>query len=103
VDFSVQASILGVNSLFQFFQVFGSLVSTPLRVSDHFYGTGQSFLFRLKPEFQLFKWTGENMYFIKGNTESLSIGAGEYVFQFFNFSIFQFFNFSICTVPVSKI
>lgn len=58
-------------------QVFGALTSCALQVSDHFYGTGESLLFRFSPEFQVYNWTGENLYFIKGNNESLSIGAGD--------------------------
>ncbi|XP_044743492.1 oxidation resistance protein 1 isoform X3 [Chrysoperla carnea] len=57
--------------------VFGALTSCALKVSDHFYGTGESLLFRFSPKFQVFNWTGENLYFIKGNNESLSIGAGD--------------------------
>ncbi|GLH04467.1 Nucleolar protein c7c, putative, partial [Gryllus bimaculatus] len=57
--------------------VFGALTSCALKVSDHFYGTGESLLFRFSPEFQVFNWTGDNMYFIKGNNESLAIGAGD--------------------------
>jgi len=58
-------------------QVFGALTSCSLHVSDHFYGTGESLLFRFTPRFQSFNWTGDNLYFIKGNNESLAIGAGE--------------------------
>nr|CAD7588673.1 unnamed protein product [Timema genevievae] len=57
--------------------VFGALTSCAMKVSDHFYGTGESLLFRFTPEFQVFPWTGENMYFIKGNNESLAIGTGD--------------------------
>ncbi|XP_017782920.1 PREDICTED: uncharacterized protein LOC108567137 isoform X17 [Nicrophorus vespilloides] len=57
--------------------VFGALTSCALQVSDHFYGTGESLLFRFSPQFQVYNWTGENLYFIKGNNESLSIGAGD--------------------------
>ncbi|XP_063973683.1 nuclear receptor coactivator 7 isoform X4 [Diachasmimorpha longicaudata] len=57
--------------------VFGALTSCSLHVSDHFYGTGESLLFRFTPRFQAFNWTGDNVYFIKGNNESLSIGAGD--------------------------
>nr|XP_018899284.1 PREDICTED: nuclear receptor coactivator 7 isoform X4 [Bemisia tabaci] len=57
--------------------VFGALTSCALKVSDHFYGTGESLLFTFCPEFQVFNWTGDNMYFIKGNNESLAIGAGD--------------------------
>lgn len=62
---------------FFFSQVFGALTSCSLHVSDHFYGTGESLLFRFTPKFQAFNWTGDNLYFIKGNNESLAIGAGE--------------------------
>ncbi|XP_012262502.2 oxidation resistance protein 1 isoform X8 [Athalia rosae] len=57
--------------------VFGALTSCSLHVSDHFYGTGESLLFRFTPKFQAFNWTGDNLYFIKGNNESLAIGAGD--------------------------
>uniref|UniRef100_A0ABD2XDM0 Oxidation resistance protein 1 n=1 Tax=Trichogramma kaykai TaxID=54128 RepID=A0ABD2XDM0_9HYME len=57
--------------------VFGALTSCSLRVSDHFYGTGESLLFRFSPRFQVFNWTGDNVYFIKGNNESLAIGSGD--------------------------
>ncbi|XP_050515358.1 oxidation resistance protein 1 isoform X2 [Diabrotica virgifera virgifera] len=57
--------------------VFGALTSCALSVSDHFYGTGESLLFSFTPDFKVFNWTGENLYFIKGNNESISIGAGD--------------------------
>lgn len=57
--------------------VFGALTSCALHVSDHFYGTGESLLYKFNPSFKVFHWTGENLYFIKGNPESLSIGAGD--------------------------
>lgn len=57
--------------------VFGALTSCSLHVSDHFYGTGESLLFRFAPKLEVYNWTGDNMYFIKGNNESLAIGAGE--------------------------
>lgn len=58
-------------------KVFGALTSCSLHVSDHFYGTGESLLFKFNPSFKVFHWSGENLYFIKGNPESLAIGAGE--------------------------
>jgi len=57
--------------------VFGALTSCSLKMSDHFYGTGESLLFRFAPDCQVYNWTGDNMYFIKGNNESLSVGAGD--------------------------
>lgn len=57
--------------------MFGALTSCELRVSESFYGTGESFLFVMNPKLQIYQWTGENSYFIQGNNESLAIGAGE--------------------------
>jgi len=58
-------------------KVFGGLLSTSLRPSESFYGNGQSFLFNLKPNFNIYKWTGDNMFFIKGNIDAILIGAKE--------------------------
>lgn len=60
-----------------FLQTFGAVLSGSLHVSELYYGTGESFLFTFQPEFQIFPWTGENTFFIKGNNESLIIGGGE--------------------------
>lgn len=57
--------------------VFGALTSTSIRKSDHFYGTGETFLFTFYPEFRCFTWSGENTYFIRGDLDSIAIGAGE--------------------------
>ncbi|XP_049586461.1 oxidation resistance protein 1a isoform X4 [Syngnathus scovelli] len=57
-------------------QVFGALASEPFKVSDGFYGTGETFLFTFNPEFEVYKWTGDNMFFIKGDMDSLAFGGG---------------------------
>ncbi|XP_018887824.1 oxidation resistance protein 1 isoform X5 [Gorilla gorilla gorilla] len=57
-------------------QVFGALASEALKVSDGFYGTGETFVFTFCPEFEVFKWTGDNMFFIKGDMDSLAFGGG---------------------------
>ncbi|XP_012578456.1 PREDICTED: oxidation resistance protein 1 isoform X2 [Condylura cristata] len=57
-------------------QVFGALASEPFKVSDGFYGTGETFVFTFSPEFEVFKWTGDNMFFIKGDMDSLAFGGG---------------------------
>ncbi|XP_066558091.1 nuclear receptor coactivator 7 isoform X3 [Amia ocellicauda] len=57
-------------------RVFGALTSHPFRVSDHCYGTGETFLYTFSPEFKMFRWSGENSYFIKGDTDSIQLGCG---------------------------
>ncbi|XP_034764546.2 nuclear receptor coactivator 7-like isoform X1 [Acipenser ruthenus] len=57
-------------------QIFGCFVSHPLRLSDSFYGTGETFLFTFYPEFKCFHWTGANSFFIKGDLDSVAIGGG---------------------------
>ncbi|MBN3276971.1 OXR1 protein, partial [Polyodon spathula] len=57
-------------------QVFGALTSHPFKVSDHCYGTGETFFYSFNPEFKVFRWSGENSYFIKGNIDSLQLGGG---------------------------
>ncbi|KAK3515741.1 hypothetical protein QTP70_030185 [Hemibagrus guttatus] len=56
--------------------VFGALASEPFKVSDGFYGTGETFLFSFYPQFEVYKWTGDNMFFIKGDMDSLAFGGG---------------------------
>lgn len=68
--------------------VFGAFCSCSLRPSESFYGTGETYLFKFSSvvsssssnpitQFKRFQWTGDNLYFIKGNLDSLVLGAGE--------------------------
>ncbi|KAL8574956.1 hypothetical protein ACOMHN_052121 [Nucella lapillus] len=55
--------------------VFGAYLSDPPRLSDHFYGTGTCQLWSFCDKLQVFGWSGDNGYFIKGDETSLSLGA----------------------------
>ncbi|XP_055361771.1 nuclear receptor coactivator 7 isoform X3 [Betta splendens] len=57
-------------------EIFGAFLSHPLRPSETFYGTGETFLFMLHPRFKCFRWTGDNSFFIKGDLDSFAIGGG---------------------------
>ncbi|KAM9421021.1 nuclear receptor coactivator 7-like isoform 2-T11 [Salvelinus alpinus] len=57
-------------------QLFGGYSTHPFRVSEHCYGTGETFLFSFCPEIKVYRWTGENSYFVKGNIDSLQMGGG---------------------------
>uniref|UniRef100_A0A1I7V4E9 Oxidation resistance protein 1 n=1 Tax=Caenorhabditis tropicalis TaxID=1561998 RepID=A0A1I7V4E9_9PELO len=63
--------------------VFGAVVSSAIRPSDHFFGTGDScLLWRFTGEvphtreLRQYNWTGDNQYFVNAAKDSLSIGAG---------------------------
>lgn len=45
--------------------IFGALVSSPIVISEHFYGTGETFLFTATPRLRMFKWSGENPHFAR--------------------------------------
>ncbi|XP_047466888.1 nuclear receptor coactivator 7 isoform X2 [Mugil cephalus] len=57
-------------------EIFGAFLSHPLRPSETFYGTGETFVFMLHPRFKCFRWTGENSFFIKGDLDSFAVGGG---------------------------
>ena len=45
--------------------IFGALVSSPIVMSERFYGTGETFLFSATPVFKVFKWSQENSNFVR--------------------------------------
>ncbi|XP_054248112.1 TLD domain-containing protein 2 [Indicator indicator] len=57
-------------------QAFGAFSTSSIRYSEGFYGTGETFLFSFSPQLKVFKWTGRNNFFLKGDRDLLMIGAG---------------------------
>jgi len=63
--------------------VFGAFCSCSLLPSESFYGTGETYLFTFKSnptQIKRYPWTGDNLYFINGNSESIVVGAGDGAF-----------------------
>ncbi|KAM9778182.1 nuclear receptor coactivator 7 isoform 2-T2 [Syngnathus typhle] len=57
-------------------RIFGAFSTHPFRISEHCYGTGETFLYSFCPEIKVYRWTGDNSYFVKGNIDSLQMGGG---------------------------
>uniref|UniRef100_A0A7E4VDG3 Oxidation resistance protein 1 n=1 Tax=Panagrellus redivivus TaxID=6233 RepID=A0A7E4VDG3_PANRE len=63
--------------------VFGAMVSQAIRPSDHYFGTGECFLFRFTGkvphtrELRHYEWAGDNQFFVNACKTHLSIGAGQ--------------------------
>ncbi|GAM17664.1 hypothetical protein SAMD00019534_008390 [Acytostelium subglobosum LB1] len=56
--------------------VFGAYCSAEVKPRTSYYGNGETFLFKIAPEFQVFKWTKENDLFLYTSLEYLAIGGG---------------------------
>jgi LysM repeat protein len=56
--------------------VFGAFVSEYWKPSRGYYGAGQSFLFTLYPEWNVYQWTGINDYVMYSTENEIALGGG---------------------------
>jgi WD40 repeat protein len=57
--------------------VFGGYASEPWIPQPHFFGTGECFLFTLKPQFNAYKWTKANNLFMYAQRDGIAMGGGQ--------------------------
>lgn len=55
---------------------FGCYNTGAWRQSQKYYGTGEGFVFTIKPELKIYKWSRENSYFQLGRAGSIAMGGG---------------------------
>uniref|UniRef100_A0A6B2LLB7 Oxidation resistance protein 1 n=1 Tax=Arcella intermedia TaxID=1963864 RepID=A0A6B2LLB7_9EUKA len=56
--------------------VFGGYASEDWKVQPRYFGTGESFVFAVKPKFTVYNWTSANDYFIQANHHYIAMGGG---------------------------
>ena len=56
--------------------VFGAFLPFEWRQSKNYYGTGESFIFSLKPRWVQYRWSRSDSMFALTNTKGLMIGGG---------------------------
>jgi LysM repeat protein len=57
---------------------FGAYLPIGLRDAQHYYGTGETFVFRVTPSFEVFTWnSGGNKFFTASSPTELTVGGGE--------------------------
>ncbi|KAF6040361.1 NCOA7 [Bugula neritina] len=57
-------------------RMFGAFSSAPLHLCEHFYGTGECFLFTFVNGFKSYPWSGKNMFCVRGGQQALTFGTG---------------------------
>jgi len=57
--------------------VFGGYVADNWQMNKKgHYGSGESFLFKVRPEFKIFKWANKNNYFMLNDKDFIALGGG---------------------------
>ena len=57
--------------------LFGVFASEPWRRSTDYYGNGSTFVMKVAPKLQVFKWTFENSFFMCCKDQFLGVGGGK--------------------------
>ncbi|OHT08834.1 hypothetical protein TRFO_22596 [Tritrichomonas foetus] len=54
----------------------GAFASRGFQFSQQYYGSGETFVFKLTPKYEFYTWSQANKYFIASSEEEISIGGG---------------------------
>jgi hypothetical protein len=56
--------------------VFGGFIAHGMHDGNEYYGTGENFVFTVSPMPKVFKWTGDNDFFVVSNQRNFALGGG---------------------------
>lgn len=56
--------------------VFGGFIAHSMHDGNEYYGNGENFVFTIAPTPKVYKWTGENDFFVVSNQRNFAIGGG---------------------------
>uniref|UniRef100_A0A7S3F1D0 Oxidation resistance protein 1 n=1 Tax=Haptolina ericina TaxID=156174 RepID=A0A7S3F1D0_9EUKA len=57
--------------------IFGAFVAESWKLDKHYFGNGETFLFRMHPSFEVYGWSRNNTYFVLGSNDCVAFGGGE--------------------------
>lgn len=59
--------------------IFGAFVAESWKLDKHYFGNGETFLFRMHPSFEVYGWSRNNTHFVLGSNDCVAFGGGEQV------------------------
>ena len=54
----------------------GAFLSCGMKIVRGYTGSGETFIFKFSPDFDIFKWSGKNDFFLAASPDSIAIGGG---------------------------
>lgn len=83
--------------------VFGGFATSPWAINSGYFGTGQSFLFSLKPKLHVYEWTRANSFFMLLSHDAVAMGGDkDGRFGFWLDSNFEFGSSEVCATYFNR-
>ena len=55
--------------------IFGAFVAESWKLDKHYFGNGETFLFRMHPSFEVYGWSRNNTYFVLGSNDCVAFAS----------------------------